>query len=301
MNFLKNGIVQKMPELPEVETIARRLATKLIGRKILSITVLRSKSWRGQSELVVERVVQTITRRAKILVIAFDQSPDSILIHLKMTGQLIHVDQHKAKIGGGHPTADWVDDLPGKHTRVILQLDDSSTLYFNDMRVFGWMKVVTEAEKIKELSVYGPDIIDSSLTAKGFYQQLQKKSQSIKQVIMDSAFIAGVGNIYACDGLHLAGISPTRLAKSLSREESNRLLRSLKAVINRGIELGGATIQNYKNVDGLAGSYQHERRVYARENEPCVVCGQPISRIKQGGRSTFYCAKCQGLTIKEFL
>lgn len=282
-----------MPELPEVETIARRLASKLIGRSIKSIEVLRSKSWQGKNELLIGRAIKNIGRQAKILIIEFDQSSDSLLIHLKMTGQLIHVDKNKTKVGGGHPTADWVDDLPGKHTRVILQLDDSSTLYFNDMRVFGWMRVVTEAEKIKELSAYGPDIIDTNVTAEGFYQQLQKKSQSIKQVIMDSAFIAGVGNIYACDGLHLAGISPTRSAKSLDLNESNRLLESLQSVINRGIELGGATIQNYKNVDGLAGSYQLERRTYAREGEPCLVCGQAILRIKQGGRSTFYCTACQ--------
>lgn len=282
-----------MPELPEVETIARRLATKLIGRTILSVAVLRSKSWSGQSEFVIGRRIKTVARRAKILIIEFDNSLVSILIHLKMTGQLIHVDQDKIKIGGGHPTADWVEELPGKHTRVILQLDDGSTLYFNDMRVFGWMKVVTKAEKTKELANYGSDIIDSKITDVWFYQQLQKKSQSIKQVIMDSAFIAGVGNIYACDGLHLARISPTRLAKTLSQSEAEQLLVALQTVINRGIELGGATIQNYKNVDGLSGKYQHERRVYARESDSCVVCGQSILRIKQGGRSTFYCPRCQ--------
>jgi len=143
------------------------------------------------------------------------------------------------------------------------------------------------------LANYGPDIIDSKITDAWFYQQLQKKSQSIKQVIMDSSFIAGVGNIYACDGLHLAGISPIRSSRTLSLEMSIRLLHSLQTVINRGIELGGATIQNYKNVDGLSGKYQLERRVYARENEPCLVCDQVILRIKQAGRSTFYCSHCQ--------
>jgi formamidopyrimidine-DNA glycosylase len=282
-----------MPELPEVETIARRLSVKLIGRRILSVVVLRSKSWSGQSELVIGQPIVAVKRRAKILIIEFDQSPISLLIHLKMTGQLIHVDENKKKVGGGHPTTDWIDELPGKHTRVILELDDGSTLFFNDMRVFGWMKVVTEAEKTEELANYGPDIIDSKITDTWFYQQLQKKSQSIKQAIMDSSFIAGVGNIYACDGLHLAGISPTRSAKSLKLKEASRLLEALQTVINLGIELGGATIQNYKNVDGLAGKYQLERRVYARETEPCVVCGQLLLRIKQGGRSTFYCTQCQ--------
>ncbi len=288
-----NDIVLAMPELPEVETIARRLNTKLVGRKITSVSILRSKSWSGDSESIIEKPIIKVSRKAKLLTIDFDQTPNSIIIHLKMTGQLIHVDQDLIKVGGGHPTADWVADLPGKHTRVILQLDDASTLYFNDLRVFGWMKVVSSTDKDREFSRYGLDVIDPLVTTEWFYQRLQKKSQSIKQVIMDSSLIAGVGNIYACDGLHLAGISPTRPAKSLNLAEAKNLLEALQSVVLRGIELGGATIQNYKNVDGLAGSYQIERRVYARENEPCSVCGKPILRIKQGGRSTFFCPGCQ--------
>lgn len=282
-----------MPELPEVETIARRLATKLIGLKINAITVLRDKSWIGRTDLVLHQQISAVTRRAKMLIFELDQVPVSILVHLKMTGQLIHVDKNKAKVGGGHPTIDWIEDLPGKHTRVVLALNDGSTLFFNDMRVFGWMKVVSMKDKIKEFEKYGYDVIDVQVTTDWFYQQLQKKSQPIKQVIMDSSLIAGVGNIYACDGLHLAGISPALPAKSLSMQHADKLLHALQSVINRGIELGGATIQNYKNVDGLAGKYQLERRVYARENEPCSVCGKPILRIKQGGRSTFYCPQCQ--------
>lgn len=288
-----NDIVLAMPELPEVETIARRLNTKLVRRKILAVSVLRSKSWSGESDLIIEKPIEKVSRKAKLLIIDFEQSPNSIIVHLKMTGQLIHVDRNQNKVGGGHPTADWVAELPGKHTRVVLQLDDATALYFNDLRVFGWMKVVSRVDKDKEFGRYGLDVIDPHVTTNWFHQRLQKKSQSIKQVIMDSSLIAGVGNIYACDGLHLAGISPTLPAKSLSIKHADKLLHALQSVINRGIELGGATIQNYKNVDGLAGSYQLERRVYARENEPCSVCGKPILRIKQGGRSTFHCPGCQ--------
>lgn len=161
------------------------------------------------------------------------------------------------------------------------------------MRVFGWLKVVSPEEKQRELKAYGPDINDASVTEIAFFEGLQRRGQAIKQVIMDGSFVAGVGNIYACDGLFVARISPTRPAKDLSRAESDQLLAALREVVNLGIKLGGATIQHYKNVDGLAGGYQDQRKVYAREGEPCQRCGEPIQRIKQGGRSTFYCPHCQ--------
>lgn len=282
-----------MPELPEVETIVRRLREKLLDRKIVSVEVRRAKSWQGATDQILNYEIAAVTRRAKIIVIDFAKTKYSLIIHLKMTGQLIHVALDQQRTGGGHPTDDWVNQLPSKHTRVVLTLDDGSTLFFNDMRVFGWLKVVTDSKKQAELAKYGPDIIDNQLTSSHFYQGLQRRTQAIKQVIMDGSFIAGVGNIYACDGLFIAHISPTRKARSLGLAESDALLESLRTVVNQGIELGGATIQHYKNVDGLAGGYQEKRQVYAREGEPCLVCGTLIVRIKQGGRSTFYCPKCQ--------
>lgn len=282
-----------MPELPEVETIVRRLREKLLERKIVSVDVRRTKSWQGDADQILDHSITAVSRRAKIIMIDFANTKYSLIIHLKMTGQLIHVGLNDERTGGGHPTDDWIKQLPSTHTRVILKLDDSSTLFFNDMRVFGWLKVVSPEEKLRELKSYGPDIIDSVVTAEYWYQGLHKRSQAIKQVIMDGSFVAGVGNIYACDGLFAAGISPTRPAKSLSRAESDQLLAALRKVVNLGIELGGATIQHYKNVDGLAGGYQDQRKVYAREGEPCRRCGELIQRIKQGGRSTFYCPHCQ--------
>lgn len=282
-----------MPELPEVETIVRRLREKLVDHQIVAVDVRRAKSWRGDPDQIVDHPISVVSRRAKIIVIDFAKTKYSLIIHLKMTGQLIHVALDHHRTGGGHPTDDWVNQLPSKHTRVVLTLDDGSSLFFNDMRVFGWLKVVTDSEKQAELAKYGPDVIDQKVTSNYFSQRLQRRTQAIKQVIMDGSFIAGVGNIYACDGLFLAGISPIRQAQSLSQAESDVLLESLRTVVNQGIELGGATIQHYKNVDGLAGGYQEKRQVYAREGEPCLVCGTLIERIKQGGRSTFYCPKCQ--------
>jgi formamidopyrimidine-DNA glycosylase len=154
------------------------------------------------------------------------------------------------------------------------------------MRVFGWMKLVDEAGKNKEFQLLAPDITDAKISLDYLLETFTKRKQPVKQVIMDNTVVAGVGNIYASDALHLAQIHPARPAVTLSSEEVHRLLISMQTVIQLGIDLGGATIQNYKNVEDV-------RRVYAREGKGCLICGVPIMRIKQGGRSTFYCPNCQ--------
>ncbi len=279
-----------MPELPEVETIVRRLKTKLVGHKITQVTKLHKKPWQGDD--VVGLVIKNVSRRAKVIRLHLSNH-HSILIHLKMTGQLIYIDSKQKRIGGGHPTADFIQSLPSKHTRIYLDFDDNSQLFFNDQRVFGWWKVLSDDLAEQELAVFGPDIVDSSLTVDYLIGKLAKKTTSIKLAILDHTIVAGLGNIYVCDGLHLAKVSPFRQAKSLSKIELTRLLTSLQTVIGLGIQLGGATIKDYRTADGLSGGYQNAIRVYGKENESCLVCKSPIKRAKQGGRSTFYCPQCQ--------
>lgn len=280
-----------MPELPEVETIVRRLREVTVGKTITGVAVLRQKSFIGSPDALIGAKVQDISRRAKIMEFRFD-APTRMLVHLKMTGQLIYQDA-QTRLGGGHPTADWVSELPSKHTRVILSLSDAAQLFFNDMRVFGWLKVVSPAEAELEYRNLGPDIIDVAVTPQYFFEQLQRRGIPIKQALMDNAIAAGVGNIYANDALHLAKIDPFRPAKSLTKAESDELLAAAQAVITSGIERGGATIAHFRHVDGFAGGYQDVVRTYGKEDEPCPTCGAPIIRKKQGGRSTFYCANCQ--------
>jgi formamidopyrimidine-DNA glycosylase len=280
-----------MPELPEVETIARRLREVVIGKKIHSISIFREKSFQGVPETLVGATIQDITRRSKILQFHFDR-PEKLLVHLKMTGQLIYVDAH-TRLGGGHPTQDWLQELPTKHTRVELGLSDSAKLFFNDLRVFGWLRVLTPEEVEKELSALGPDIIDAAVTPKYLEEMFKKRSVPIKQLVMDNAIAAGVGNIYANDALNMARISPFRPANTLSKEEIEKLYTALTTVISRGIELGGATIHSFRHVDGFAGDYQDEVLTYGREGESCKNCSGIIIRKKQGGRSTFYCPNCQ--------
>lgn len=280
-----------MPELPEVETIVRRLQTVLPGKKVAEVVVLRNKSFQGDTALLSGKKIRQVARRAKVIVLTLDDDL-CILIHLKMTGQLIYVDG-PSRLGGGHPTADFIQQLPAKHTRIVARFADDTTLFFNDQRVFGWWKVANTASRDDELSRYAPDVIDPEITVSYLQQKFSRRHSPIKVTIMDSSIISGVGNIYACDGLFEAGIDPTRPADSLNRREIAQLLKSLRTVILQGIELGGATIKDYMNIDGLSGGYQQVIRVYGREGLPCFTCGTPIQRIKQGGRSTYFCSQCQ--------
>lgn len=280
-----------MPELPEVETIARRLQTVLPGKEISSVEVFREKSFSGDPAHLVGLTISSVSRRAKILSIELSNGM-FIVIHLKMTGQMIYVDGNH-RLGGGHPTDEFVNALPAKATRVRMDFTDGTTLFFNDLRVFGWWRLMDAPSRERELGKYAPDIIDAQITAEYLIAKFAKKSAPIKLAIMDTSIVSGVGNIYACDGLFEAKIDPRRKAGSLSPKEVGSLLKALKMVISQGIELGGATIQHYRTVDGLSGKYQDVRRVYAREGEPCPICSRPIVRIKQGGRSTFFCESCQ--------
>lgn len=292
-----------MPELPEVETIARRLREVVVGKKIAKVRVLRSKSFVGEAAALHGATITSISRRSKVIQFEFDR-PEKMLVHLKMTGQLIYQDK-KIRLGGGHPTADWVNELPSKYTRVILELTNSTQLqqseqtaseaklFFNDLRVFGWLKVLDEVGVIKEFSTLGPDIIDPVITPAYLFEKFQKRGVPIKFALMDNAIAAGVGNIYANDALHLAKINPFRPANSLSLVETELLYKAAVQVISMGIDLGGATIDDYRHVDGFAGKYQTVVRTYGREGLPCVVCKTQIIREKQGGRSTFYCPQCQ--------
>jgi formamidopyrimidine-DNA glycosylase len=281
-----------MPELPEVETVAHQLRTALLGKVISEIEVRKEKSWTGNQAAVIGSPIESITRRSKLIRIRFKNS-NNILIHLKMSGQLIYVDGEK-RVGGGHPTADWVQELPSKHTRVIFTFTDGTHLYFNDQRIFGWLRVSDDAHITATFGLLAPDIIDEAITAEYLFDKAAKRRIPIKQLIMDNLIVSGVGNIYACDALNLAKISPLRLANSLPKEKISRLVAAMKTVITLGIEKGGATIDGkYLHVSGLAGKYQEVRRVYDKKGNPCPNCGKMIIKIKIAGRGTYYCPNCQ--------
>lgn len=281
-----------MPELPEVETVRRQLSQVIVGREIADVQVLKAKSWNGELKDVVDQKVTGIDRRSKVLLIRL-ANDHTLMVHLKMSGQLIFVDG-EFRTGGGHPTADWIQDLPSGHTRVIFTFADGTKLFFNDQRIFGWIRLLSSEAADRSLEGLAPDVIDPLITAEYLFEKSQRRSIPIKQFIMDNQIVAGVGNIYACDALNLAKISPLRPASSIPKEKMIRLLKAMREVVELGIELGGATAHGkYVHVTGLAGKYQDKMRVYGKKGEPCPNCGAMIIKMKLGGRGTFYCPNCQ--------
>lgn len=271
-----------MPELPEIETVKLQLQKVLVGQKLL----------KSNFSEVTGKTVKEIKRLGKVLLINFDKDLD-LGFHFKMTGQLVYESNNqsmpnaKSRIVGGHPTEDMVAPMPSKHTRAIFNFD-KGTLYFNDQRKFGWIKINPNF-----VDTLGPEPFD--LSAPKFLNLLGKLKKPIKLAIMDQEILAGVGNIYANDALWESHINPATPVSQLSVEQLISLLEKIKLVLREGIKYGGATAADAKYIDlhGLGGHYQEHFRVYDRENLPCLRCKTKIEKIVLGGRGTYWCPRCQ--------
>ena len=285
-----------MPELPEVETIVRQLQTVLPGKTIAKVAVLHPKTFEGEAQILKNKTIENISRRAKMTLITFKNSKLMLAVHLKMTGQLIFVPNSAAKakrIVGGHPTPDWVKALPSPYTRAIFTFSDDSMLYFNDQRLFGWIRIVTSDWWLVTSVKLPPDVIDSEFTIDYLTKTLKKSTRAVKLVILDQAKMGGIGNIYANDALWLAKINPSKPAHTLSNKEITSLHQAMQRVLFRGIELGGASESTYKHINGMGGKYQEEFLIYKKEGEQCVCCGGVFEKFKLGGRGTYWCPECQ--------
>ncbi|MBQ9180764.1 bifunctional DNA-formamidopyrimidine glycosylase/DNA-(apurinic or apyrimidinic site) lyase [Candidatus Saccharibacteria bacterium] len=277
-----------MPELPEVETVRRGLKGFILGAKITRVEVLCEKSFIGQP--VCGRV-QDIRRYGKALVIDLDCGY-SLMIHLRMTGQLIY--DGKERYAGGHPSESFVENLPNKQTRVIMECD-TGVLYFNDQRTCGFLKVIPTVEVENDTFIKKLAKEPWLMTGVELYNQLQRRPRSaVKSVILDQTVICGLGNIYADEALYRAQIHPERKAGDLSLKEAERLLECACQVMDKSIESGGSTIRNYVKADGTRGDYLDLfAKVYHRDGQPCDRCGTEIVKIKVGGRGTHFCPECQ--------
>lgn len=287
-----------MPELPEVETIARQLDGVIRGREIKKVEILRKVSFQGDCDELLGKTISRVDRHAKMIVWHIKDFDKVVMIHLKMTGQLIYdnkkaVGSDKHTVVGGHPTVDWIAKHPTKHTRVVVEFEDNSVLYFNDLRVFGWMRLVTIDDFEKLLSKLPPDVNANEFSFEYFDKIVEGSGRPIKLTVMDSDKIGGAGNIYTNDALNLSKIDPRRRSKSLTSEERKKLYGALKEVIEKGIKYGGASAANYVHVSGLGGKYQDHFLVYNRDGEKCKNCNGKIVKIKLGGRGTYFCEKCQ--------
>lgn len=281
-----------MPELPEVETIARQLDKIISGKKVEGITVLRAKSFSGKEKNLIGKTIISVDRRSKMILFSFKNFSHKIVIHLKMTGQLIYL-SGTHRVVGGHPTPDWVNELPSKHTRVIFDLDGGAKLFFNDLRVFGWVKLISDTEWQKISDKLPPDVTDKEFTLGYFGNIINKSGRPVKLVLLDQSRFGGIGNIYANDALYLARINPKRKARDLSQPKIKNLFQAVKKVIGLGIKYDGASVEKYVDATGMGGKYQEHFLVYGMEGETCSRCGNKIKKIKLGGRGTYFCPGCQ--------
>jgi formamidopyrimidine-DNA glycosylase len=280
-----------MPELPEVETIKKGLNKYLVGHKIEDVEVRRAKVFSGEVKDILGAKILGARRFAKVIAIDLSNGY-TLLAHVKLTGQFIY---RGPNLKNPPVLSDKVGTLPGKHTHVIFKLDKGGTLYFNDMRVFGWIRVVKTKEVldfdfIKKL---GPEPFNG-LTEEKFKEIVAKSKTAIKVLLMDQTKIGGVGNIYANDALWLAQVDPQRKADSLTSSEQEKLYEAILTVLKKGLELGGASEMAFVSPSGGEGEYQKHFLVYGQAEKTCPRCKkEKIKRVALGGRGTFFCPNCQ--------
>ncbi len=269
-----------MPELPEVETIRRGLASA-VDKKI--IRVFRSdKKLRFDSTLDLEKIVNAkitdISRRARYLIINFNNQT-SLILHLGMSGQVTLAQSFKKL----------------KHDHFACLFDDETWLIFNDTRRFGFFDLVLTKNlgKHKMLSKLGPEPFSEDFNEKYLQEKLSTKKMNIKTTMMDNELVVGIGNIYINESLFESKISPLRSASSLSKTEIKKLIATVKKTLQKAIDLGGSTISDYMAVNGESGYFQNDFKVYGRGRESCLICKNLIQKMKQNGRSSFYCQTCQ--------
>ncbi len=281
-----------MPELPEVETIRRGLDKFIINKTISKVSILCEKSFRGDVHFVEGQKVVKIDRKGKALLIQLENN-FWMMIHLRMTGQLIFVGDEK--FAAGHPDGGFTEEMPGRHTRVYFEFTDGTHLYFNDQRKFGFIAVMDELHLATDpfLTKLAPEPWD--MKPDDFWEMLQHhKSAPIKAVILDQSNIAGVGNIYADEGCFYAKILPWRKVSTLKRKDADLLLEGLCSVMQASIDSGGSTMKDYVRADGTKGSYLEKfAQVFRREGLECARCGAEIMKTRTAGRGTHYCPGCQ--------
>jgi formamidopyrimidine-DNA glycosylase len=272
-----------VPELPEIETIRRGLGPLVVGRRVLGVTVRERRlrepiAPRGLARLR-GATLTGIRRRSKYLLLDTDAGL-TLLVHLGMTGQLWVADR-------GRPRR--------PHEHVVIALDDGRELRYADIRRFGLMHVVRSdrLDLHPRLKGLGPEPLDTAFTGESLHKATRRLKKPVKNFLMDTRSIAGVGNIYACEALFRSGISPRRAVRRVDRASWGRLVESLREVLNEAISAGGTTLRDFLNAEGDVGYFAVSLRVYDRKGKPCGRCGAPIRRIVQAGRSTFFCPRCQ--------
>lgn len=297
-----------MPELPEVESLRRSLKPYIIGKTIQSIVVHKPKLVSGagtvrqplehkkqefETELIGSKITD-ITRVAKNLIIHLSNGK-ILLVHLKMTGQLVYQDDDKNKVLGGHPIELSESELPNQHSHIVFELDQG-TLYYNDVRMFGYVLLYPDLDTIYKLGHFdkiGLDPFDDKFTAEYLYKNLKVRKSKLKTVLLNQEIVTGLGNIYADEVCFKAGILPTRLANTLTKKEVDKLYQAIIEIIPKAVEMGGSSIANYIMADGSRGTYAREHKVYGKAGKQCFGCEKLLQKTVINSRTTVFCPFCQ--------
>jgi formamidopyrimidine-DNA glycosylase len=287
-----------MPELPEVETVRRGLAPAMEGERFAKVEVRRGDlRWplpRGFAQRLHGKMVEGLGRRAKYL-LADLSSGDVLMMHLGMSGSF--------RVGNNSAPGKYHHERSKStsHDHVVFHMSNGAVVTFNDPRRFGSMKLVPRAKLESEplLRALGPEPLGNEFDAAMLAKACAGKKTSLKAALSDQRVVAGLGNIYVCEALFRARLSPKRIASTIAdrqgkaNERAERLVDAIKAVLGDAIEAGGSSLRDHRRADGSLGDFQHNFQVYDREGEPCPSCKGKIKRIVQAGRSTFYCPSCQ--------
>jgi formamidopyrimidine-DNA glycosylase len=287
-----------VPELPEVETVRIGLKRLLPGRIVAGVTHDTDKSFPNAAtdvqKFLIGAEISEVRRRAKVLIIDL-ATGYSLIIHLKMTGQLVF-DSRSEHFGAGHPSNSLVGDLPDKSTRVTLAFKDGSKLFFNDQRKFGWMRLLPTIEipNIDFMKKVGPEPLDVDFTWQVLRDRLlRRKNSNIKAALLDQSIIAGVGNIYADESLWGAKLHPTTLVRDIPDAGFTKLHKALQDVLELSISKGGSSNHTYVDAEGRKGSYMSFANVFRREGQLCPRCGDTVVKTRVAGRGTHVCPTCQ--------
>ena len=277
-----------MPELPEVETVKRGLEPVMQGFKFERVTLnrlnLRFPFDKNFISRIQGKTLTSLIRRGKFLKATLS-SNDVLYMHLGMSGRFSIDNDLTAVYNSNNSTNP-------KHNHVIFEMSNGVVVTYNDPRRFGFMELIAPGEPSR-LDKMGPEPLDNMFNAPYLFNKLSGKKSAIKSALLDQSIIGGLGNIYVCEAIFKAKISPKRLAGSLTIKETETLVNEIKGVIKKAIEAGGSSLKDFASVDGNLGYFQHSFEVYGQEKKPCVVCETPIERIIQSGRSSFYCKACQ--------
>jgi len=304
-----------MPELPEVESIRLGLEKVLKNKKILKVQILnpklvaskspKRKADKKKTEEFIKNIqnkkIISLKRRAKNLILELNNSKNEagiILVHLKMTGQLVFVSSKNQKILGGHPILEsYSQDLPNKHTQIIFNLENGN-LFYNDVRKFGYMlyyKNLAEIIQNKHFEKLGLEPFEKKFTEKYWREKILTKNKNLKQVLLEQTIVVGCGNIYTDEICFAAKVLPQRICKTLNDREIQALFKNIKIIFQKAIQVGGSSVVNHRLVDGSQGNYARQHKVYGQAGQKCHTknCLNILEKITISGRTTVFCTNCQ--------